>query len=208
MSVIKRPKIEAVLFDFDGVLCTDRFYTNLHPDFPHVLKYIADEVFSGPKYCDRWMRGEFTSNQINVMISRATGIDVSLLNDLFITSVRNMTIEPDILRFAKSLREKNIPTALVTNNMDVFNDVTVPEKGLNKVFPVIVNSSDHGIMKHDSNGKLFDIARDQLGIGTYKGTWLIDDVLTYCTLFSQKGGHFHHFRDTSSFKQWSRAMLA
>ena len=64
------PKPTAIFFDFDGVLCTDRFYTTLKQDYPLALQFIEEKIFGGPlKYTDRWMRGEFSYHEINQLIS-------------------------------------------------------------------------------------------------------------------------------------------
>jgi FMN phosphatase YigB (HAD superfamily) len=201
------PEISAVFFDFDGVLCTDRFYSTLLPDYPHVLDFIGEHIFGGEKYCDRWMRGEFTYRQINKIISDATGIPLEKLHTLLISSVRRMTVNPSLIHFAEKLNKRDIKTALVTNNMDVFNEITIPDKRLDKVFPVIVNSYDFKLMKQDENGRLFDIALKKLGLGSYEGVLLIDDTPAYCEIFRQKGGNPYRYSGPADFNGWIKDSL-
>jgi FMN phosphatase YigB (HAD superfamily) len=196
--------LSTVFFDFDGVLCHDRYYTTLQPDYPHVMKFVNEAIFGGEqKYADRWMRGEFTYQQINRIIADSTGIPFGQLNELFLASVRQMRLNPTLLQFAENLKQRGAAIALVTGNMDVFNEVTVPEKGLDKLFPVIVNSFDHRLMKQDENGRLFDVALGKLGLASYQGTWLIDDSLLACAIFEAKGGRAYHYSDQANFEQWA-----
>jgi FMN phosphatase YigB (HAD superfamily) len=197
-------KISAVFFDFDGVLCTDRFYSTLKPDYPHVLDFIGEHIFGGEKYADRWMRGEYNYRQINKIISDATGISYEKLKELLITSVCRMAVNPALVQFAEILKQKHIKTALVTNNMDVFNEITISEKRLDNTFPVIVNSYDYKIMKQDENGRLFDIALRKLGLSSYEGVLLIDDSVTCCDIFREKGGAAYQYTDLIDFKKWAR----
>jgi FMN phosphatase YigB (HAD superfamily) len=199
-------KYPAVFFDFDGVLCTDWFYTTLEPDFPSAIRFIDETIFNGAdNYADRWMRGEFTYNDINRLISEATGVPFDRLTDLFIESVRRMRVNSTLTQYALSLKQKGIKIALVTNNMDIFNEITIPEKGLTVVFPVIVNSFDYKRMKHDDNGKLFDIALEKLGLDSYKGVCLVDDSLSNCALFSARGGYTYQYSGLESFEAWVKA---
>lgn len=197
-----------MFFDFDGVLCTDRYYTTLLPEYPGVLEWIGAHVFSGEKYCDRWMRGEYTYRQINAVIAEETGISLEQLDELFISSVKQMKVNPVLIKFAKEFLKRHIKTALVTNNMDVFNEITVPEKKLNRIFPVIVNSYDFKLMKHDENGKLFDIALNRLGLSSYSGVLLIDDVKAYCDIFKDKGGEAFHYVNQQGFEQWANKLIS
>jgi FMN phosphatase YigB (HAD superfamily) len=197
------PRLRGVLFDFDGVLCTDRFYSTLSGAYPEALLFIRDNIFGGlDKYADRWMRGELSCQQINKLISEATNIPLDRLVELFVSSVRAMTLNSRLLEVAMSLKQSGVKTAIVTNNMDIFNQVTVPEKHLAAVFPVIVNSHDHGIMKHDKDGKLFDIALGELGLNSYDGVWLIDDSETACSVFETKGGRALRYAGLEGFEQW------
>ncbi len=119
--------MKAVFFDFDGVLSTDRFYSTLVTQYPKVCEYKDNVIFRGQeKFGDRWMRGEFTYKQINQMIADATGVPFEIINNMFIESVRSFQLEKELLSYIKELREMGIPVALVTNNMDIFNEVTVP----------------------------------------------------------------------------------
>ena len=118
-----------------------------------------------------------------------------------------MKINPVLIQFALELKRKQVKIALVTGNMDVFNEITVPEKKLAEVFPVIINSFDYRMMKQDENGKLFDIALKKLELDSYQGTWLIDDSPDICTLFTGKGGRAYRYSGQEEFEGWVKQIF-
>jgi len=89
--------------------------------------------------------------------------------------------------------------AIVTDNMDIFTTLTVPNHKLNEVFDVIVNSADYGLLKADQNGKYFDIALDRMWITDYKSVLLVDDSLNIRPLFQAKGGLVHTYDNFEDF---------
>jgi FMN phosphatase YigB (HAD superfamily) len=199
---VKLSNITAVFFDFDGVLCTDRFFAALKPDYPHVQEWISQHVFNGEKYCDKWMRGELDYRQVNRIIAGATGISPELLDKILISGVGRMNVNAALIQFAEKLKQKDIKVALVTNNMDVFSEITVPAKQLDKTFPIIINSYEYRLMKQDKNGRLFDIALKLLGLDSYQGVLLVDDTLAYCEIFKNKGGQIYQYANQEDFFKW------
>jgi FMN phosphatase YigB (HAD superfamily) len=201
-------QIAAVFFDFDGVLCTDRFFASLKPDYPHVQEWINRHVFGGEKWGDKWMRGELNSHQMNQIIANATGISYDLLDRILPEGVGRMQVNQVLLQYAETLKHQGVKVALVTNNMDVFNEIIIPVKQLDKVFPVIVNSCDYGLMKQDENGKLFDITLEKLGIASFEGVLLIDDSAGYCDIFKAKGGMAYQYSNLPDFEQWAEKLFS
>lgn len=178
---------KTIIFDFDGVLCSDRFYTNLRTAHPLVHDFINTKIFAkNSKIPDKWMRGELSSNDVNKIISDNTDINFDELSNLFVESVKNMKIDNRLINFAKTVYSKGGKIALVTNNMDVFSAVIIKNHSLDKIFPVIVNSSDYGIMKHDENGRLFDIAMEKLNELNYDNVLLVDDSEKARAVFEKK----------------------
>jgi FMN phosphatase YigB (HAD superfamily) len=193
--------VKAVCFDYFGVFTHDQFYANLKTEFPQVWEYIQSVIFEGEdKLADHWMRAEYTYQDINRLIARETGINFDNLTKLFIESVRQMRIDKAMLQIVEKYKTQNIPIAIVTNNMDAFSEITVPQYRLDQYFPVIVNSFNYKLMKSDENGKLFDIALEKLGLNSYEDVLLIDDSARPCALFELKGGETHRFTDTASLK--------
>lgn len=187
---------ETVLFDFHGVLCHDYLFTSLHTTYPEVESFVETEIFgNGGELGDKWMRGEMNVAEVNRHISENTGININLLSELLVRSIGNMRIDQRLTDLAQDLVLSGRKVALVTDNMDIFNTVTISKHKLDEIFPVIVNSCDHGMMKHEHEGKLFDIALEKLGVGSYDRTLLIDDSIRVRPVFENKGGGgFHLWR--------------
>ncbi len=198
---------KTVLFDFDGVLSKDRFYVNsqesrLLTEHPETWTFIQSHIFGSSDIPDRWMRNELTMDQVNRYISQQTGINFDRLSEIFRDSVKVMQIHQQLIKLANQLKQRGISIAIVTNNMDVFNEMTVPR--LNDTFPVIINSADYGILKQDREGELFDIALERLGNGgDYSNTLLIDDSQSVKATFDAKNGTTYPYTTYENFKPWA-----
>ncbi|PIZ57074.1 hypothetical protein COY23_01935 [bacterium (Candidatus Torokbacteria) CG_4_10_14_0_2_um_filter_35_8] len=201
-------KYKVIIFDFDGVLCCDYFYASLSKSCPDVHKFIETKVFGGGSDIpDRWMRNQMTSDSVNKYISSHTEIDFERLSDLLKQDVRNMRIDDRLIRLANRFKENGRLIALVTDNMDVFNSITIEKHNLNKTFPVIINSCDYGILKCEENGRLFDIAMDKLRHDDYKNALLIDDSEKTREIFKKKGGNTFAYTTYEEFKPWAKENL-
>jgi FMN phosphatase YigB (HAD superfamily) len=204
-------KYDVVLFDFDGVLCKDRFYVNpqysrLLLEHPPTWEFIQNQIFQVSDIPDRWMRNQLTMDNINRFISNQTGIQFDLLSHILLESVAQMQLEQRLIKLAQQLRDKQVSIGIVTNNMDVFNKVTVPR--LSDVFPVIVNSADYGLLKHEQGGKLFDVALKLLGVRLdYSQVLLIDDSISARSVFQTKGGETYEFTSYEVFEPWALSNL-
>ncbi len=178
----------AILFDFDGVLCRDRFYTHtLIPEYQSIVDWIQKHIFGDAELCARWMRGEIDSRGINNTIATACGVESGWLHTQFLESVRKMKLDEQVVSLVKELKIKGIKVGLVTNNMDVFSEITVANHKLSKLFEVIVNSSDYGMLKKDNYGELFDVVLAQLNEDV-QNTLMIDDSSAVVELYRKKGG--------------------
>ncbi|MEK7480656.1 MAG: hypothetical protein AAB604_00960, partial [Patescibacteria group bacterium] len=70
-----------------------------------------------------------------------------------------------------------------------------------------INSADHGYLKKDENGKLFDIAIATLGKGDFGRTLLIDDSADTIELYRGKGGNaflYNNFEELQAESPWDR----
>ena len=192
-----------VFFDFDGVLCKDYFYANLKKTYPDVYNFIQKEIFGGNnKIINQWTRNQISSDDVNKFISEKTKINFQKLSEMFIESVKQMKIEKRLIDLAQNLQKNNIKIALITNNVDIFSRVIVKHNNLDKIFPMIINSADYGILKHEQNGKLFDIVLKKLGETEYKKVLLIDDSVKAGKIFENKGGLVFTYDNFENFELW------
>lgn len=193
---------QVVLFDFDGVLSRGRFYSGtLLPDYKNVYDWLQSNIFGDKELVKRWMRNQVNSQIINELIAKKTGIDYELLNKLFRQSIIQLELDQEIISLAKSMKLAGNKIGLVTDNMDIFTEITVPHHQLDSIFDVIINSADYGILKKEENGRLFDIALNVLG-NKIENSLMIDDCESTIDLFKQKGGHGFHYQNISDLKNY------
>jgi FMN phosphatase YigB (HAD superfamily) len=196
-------RFETILFDFHGVLCSDHLFVGLETVHPRAHRFIEKDIFGGGSDIpDRWMRGEISVDDVKRYISDNTGVDRDLLSRVLRESIEAMRIEARLLALARRLSAAGGRVALVTDNMDVFNRLVVPHHGLGGYFPVIVNSCDHGLLKKEENGALFDIALEKLGVSGFDKTLLIDDSKSVGPVFKGRGGTVYLYETYERFEPW------
>lgn len=193
---------QAVLFDFDGVLCNERFYEKaLLPNHVDVYDWIERNIFGNRGLIQKWMRNQINSIGINGLIAENTYIGYDTLNELYMESIRRMELEEEVKNLAESLKLSGKKIGIVTDNMDVFTQITIPNHKLNVLFDIIINSADYGILKQDNGGKLFDIAlsvfREEI-----ENSLLIDDSEETVELYRSKGGNGFLFKSAAGLKSF------
>jgi hypothetical protein len=177
--------MKQVLFiDFHGTLCNDYFWRSLDSE---ARKKIGHMLFTEPSLATRdWMKGVYTSEEINKMVAERLDLPFESLWSTFVEDCKHMTVSPEVLLQIKTLRNK-FTTILLTDNMDCFSRFVVPSLRLDSYFEYIANSSDEKILKNENNGEAFlrHIARLNANI---EGSILIDDSVSVCNLFRGLGG--------------------
>ncbi|MEK7482449.1 MAG: HAD family hydrolase [Patescibacteria group bacterium] len=196
---------QTVLFDFDGVLCHDRFYEKtLLPDYQGAYDWIQANVFGDDALIQKWMRNELKSDDVNKLVAENTDIAREMLDSLYMESVHKMGLDERVENLAKSLKLSGRKIGIVTNNMDVFSEITVGNHQLDKLFDIIVNSADYGRLKKDNNGELFDIAFATLN-GSIKNSLMIDDSASVIELYERRGGKGFLYKDFEGLESFLRA---
>jgi FMN phosphatase YigB (HAD superfamily) len=201
-------KYRVVLFDFDGVLSRGYFYSGLKKDAPLVYNFIEENVFGSLSgKMDQWMKGQLTWVQINQLIAQETEFDEQKLYEHLVGSIRRMKIEQRLLELSSQLQEKGVKVGLVTDNMDIFNEVTIQHHKLAEFFPVIINSCDYGLLKHEKEGELFEIALEKLQHNSFEEALLIDDSQRIVQVFQNKGGSIYTYINYEQFEPWAQQNL-
>jgi FMN phosphatase YigB (HAD superfamily) len=149
------------------------------------------------------MRNRVNSAEINELIAKSTGIEYNFLNELYEESIRRMKVEKEIKDLAESLKLSGKKIGIVTDNMDVFTKITIPNHRLNTLFDIIINSADYGLLKKNEGGRLFDIALAALEekIGN---SLMIDDSESTIELYKQKGGQGFVYKNPAGLKSFLR----
>jgi len=200
-------KFQTVLFDFDGVLCKERFYQKtLRFNYPEVYDWIQTNIFGNKELVRKWMRNQVNSDEINKIISESIDIERSVLTKLYNESIRMMELEKEVKNLAELLKSSGYKIGIVTDNMDVFTRITVPNKRLDFLFDSVVNSADYGTLKKENNGKLFDIALDRLE-ENIENSIMIDDSEKTIELYKQKGGYGIVYQNATELKSLLSTML-
>lgn len=193
---------QAILFDFDGVLCKGRFYEKtLLPDYAEIYDWVQTNIFGNKDLVRDWMRNRVNSADINELIAKNTGIENEFLNQMYEESVRRMELEKEVINIAESLKLSGKKIGIVTGNMDIFTKITIPNHKLDKLFDVIVNSADYGILKNEDGGKLFDITLTALE-EKIENSLMIDDSEAIIELYKQKGGNGFVYRSPVELKSF------
>jgi len=191
-------RIRCVAFDYAYTLCSDHYFKELGPDFDGL---VHREIFNDntPKWCDPWLRGELTAEDIVAHLAAFSGISHAHIMAQLRQGCAHQTMHPAIWQFAQAQRAQGRKTALVTLNMDIFSQVVVPSMGFDYVFDVIVNSADH---RHDDKMMLWEYAFSQLDGCDFANSLLIDDNAKYVEYFRAHGGMAYQYTGDEDFARW------
>ena len=173
----------ALLIDFDGTLCHDRFWRSLEPN---IKEKVQSFFIANKDLVNKWMRGGYISEEINRKIADAIFSDYNALWDIFVNDCKTMFVSETDLRQIGELR-KHFTTLLVTDNMDCFNRFTAPSLSLDAYFDSIINSFDRHVLKNDNNGQLFQEVISTTGAELSRSI-LIDNSEESCKTFEKLGG--------------------
>jgi hypothetical protein len=197
-------QIKCVVFDFGFTLSPDYYFNVTPPGFPQWHEVIQKEIFGTPSLVIPWMKGELTSLDIAGVLSKHIPMDIPMILTTMEEGCRHMSFNPAVWDFAVVQKAAGRKTALVTDNMDVFTKVVVPAHGLDRLFDVIINSSDfHEIGKE----LLWPIAFERLGSGIgFTNSLLIEDGETEPTLFRSLGGSAYQYSNDEAFLKWLSSM--
>ena len=176
-----------IFLDWDGTICWSRFWESLIKSDVVFAQAVNKFFLYEKEIVHNWMRGKIKSEQINVIISRKTGLSRAKVWREFVSNCEKMKIDKDIISLVKKVRKKH-PVILVTGNMDCFTRFTVPALKLNEIFDDIVNSADIGYLKTDYDGRVFIDLLEKFDIDNISNAYLLDDSEKTCKIFNQLGG--------------------
>ncbi len=200
MDKLDPRRIKCVVFDFGFTFSPDFYFKISPPETPKWHEIIHEHIFSDPSITIPWMKGELTSRDVAGIIGRYVPLDTETIFSTMEEGCKALAFNPSVWLFALKLRLTGRKIALVTDNMDVFTNVVVPAHKLDRIFDVIVNSSDfHEIDKEF----LWPIAFERLdeGIG-YSNSLLIEDGETEPGKFRKLGGSAYRFTTDKVFSKW------
>ncbi len=192
--------MRTLFIDFDGTICHDRFWRSL-PTTEN--KQIQDFLFSNTNsLVTDWMRGNYSSEEINTLVAKQTGLNYQYLWDIFVHDCNTMTVRKELLELIHRLRAE-FHVVLITGNMDCFSRFTVPSLQLKKYFDVIVNSSEEKQLKTDAGGASFI----KYVKGNIYNALLVEDSLKSCEVFKKLGGSIHTTTGSDDTYQFLQTMI-
>jgi phosphoserine phosphatase len=174
--------MRTLFIDFDGTICADRFWRN-SPEYMKIQQSLFTE---NSQVAADWMRGIYTSEQINQLVSEQTGILYQILWDTFESDCKTMSVPVDILDIVLAL-QNDFYVVLITGNMDSFSRFTSPALQLELYFDEIVNSYDERQLKTDNGGETF-LKYCQ---GDISNAILVEDSQKTIEVFRSLGGVAH-----------------
>lgn len=151
----KHSKQKAVFIDWNGTLSPTNFWSHLEKSERQsdreLFKLWADTMFINHKdLIVPWMKGEYSSEDILTLVSKATNTNFDTILKEFIIGCERMEYSsPNIPALVKKLKDKSVVVSIATNNMDSFTRWTVPYMKLDILFDEIINSFYLNAMKHD-----------------------------------------------------------
>ena len=191
--------INCVVFDFGGTLSSDPYFKMLGP---RALKHV-DNMMTGredPHISQGWATGLLSSRDVANHLSPKTGVEPDVILSALYEGCAQIEFNEAVWNFVLQQRGLERKTPLVTGNFDVFNEVVVPARGLDKVFDAIVNSCDYGTGDKD---ELWPIAFDLLGEAYgYSTSLLIEDTSHEVGRFRELGGVAYQYTDDAAFNKW------
>ncbi len=204
MEAIDPRRIKCVVFDFGFTFSPDLYFNVSPPAHPQWRQVIQEHIFHDPAIIIPWMKGEITSRDVAGVIGRFVPLDVETILSTMDSGCRELAFNPAVWLFALKQKLVGRKIALVTDNMDVFSRVVVPAHKLDRIFDVIINSSDFGEIRKEV---LWPLAFEKLdnGIG-YADSLLIEDEESEPAKFRQLGGYAHQYVNEKSFTKWVKSI--
>jgi FMN phosphatase YigB (HAD superfamily) len=139
-------------------------------------------VFGDSVRANSWMRGEISSEAMNMFIAKELAIDYEELWNIFVESSTTIGVSTEALLHIERLKD-TYTTVLITDNMDSLSRFTAPAYKLTSVFDRIINSAEVGMLKEDYDGAIFKLVTDD-----FSDSILVDDNIRVCSLFESLGG--------------------
>ena len=172
-------RLKVVFVDWHKTLCSCPFFHHLEKKDTALYEKLDHRLFEEMPVEDfiEWMRGNISKDEI---VKRLAGNDLSCseIAALLKQGCETMSLDrKDYLKWIKKIRKKGKKAVIATDNVDTFDDYTVPALRLNRYFDDILSSFQLKKLKKDAEGKkllFFDDFLKKNGI-KYEEAMLIDD---------------------------------
>lgn len=180
MREIKRlTRLKVVFVDWHKTLCSCSFFHHLEKKDASLFDKLDHRLFEEMPMENfiEWMRGNITKKDIVARLADAR-LPVSKVSALLKQGCETMFLDrKDYLKWIKKIRKKGKKVIIATDNVDTFDEYTVPALKLTRYFDDILSSYRLGKLKKDVEGGrllFFDDFLKKNGI-KYEEAMLIDD---------------------------------
>ncbi|MDD2840265.1 MAG: HAD hydrolase-like protein [Rickettsiales bacterium] len=175
--------IKLILSDFDGVLnnverdyTNTGFYTTIRNENPELMQNIGNFLFKSKTghITKAWMQGDISYKELNVLMARKFNTTGEYLNKHLVESVKKMKLNDKLINFYQTQRAKGIKVYIMSDNMDIFSEISIKHFNLDKYFDKIYNSADMKQLKRDNNCELAKRITTEFGCNN-EDVLVIDD---------------------------------
>ncbi len=144
--------------DWDGTLSNSRFWDRWIGSDKY--ERIQTELFMNARgMLNEWMCGSISYRTVLKYLEDRTGIEYKELEDELRYSAEHMEfIDREVIDLIGKLRNSGIKIVVATDNMDTFNQWTVPALNLNALFDEVLVSDANEVLKahiHNDGSSLF-----------------------------------------------------
>ena len=173
--------MQVLFLDWYRTLSCSRFFEHLESSDPALAARLERSMFVdladllGP-----WMRGQLRAEDVVEAVAARCEVDPGrVLQELSTGCRRACFVSPRVADLVQALRRSGRRVVVATDNMDVFARWTVPALGLSELFDDILNSSELGCLKSDTDAdgcsRFFGPYLTRLGVPAAEAT-LVDDA--------------------------------
>lgn len=199
--------MKAILFDFDGVLTTDKYGSD------SILRYLAEhtevpfDVLKREYYKINkdLLYGEYTHKDVWSEYCKSVGADIDF--QLLIDSFIHTPLDREMLSFVKQLKEQYLIGMITDNKVDRIETI-LTQNELTDLFDVVTVSAQCKCGKNER--RIFEITLDALNVESSDCVF-IDNSEKNLVVPNEMGIHTIWFddenRDFSAFKKKLLTML-
>ena len=187
-------RIKVVFIDWHKTLCSRVFFQFIKRRNKKLFDKLEHRLFEEmplAKFID-WMKGLVNKEEIIKELCQ-DDLNISTVSKIFQASCEKMKLDrPEYKKWIKRIRDKGKKVVIATDNVDAFEEYTVPALKLTKHFDAILCSSSLKYLKHDSKGKKLLFFHDFLRNNNikYEEAILLDhdeELIRFCKKFKMQG---------------------
>lgn len=194
---------KTLLVDFDGVISNGKFYDSKVLGRNELSQTVQRYLFAPDQdaLIQDWMRGVRTYQEVHEQVSAALDIPLHELDTFLEQSVKEFVFNHSLLDYIDTLRRTGWKVYLYTDNMDIFDKLTVPYHGLQEYFDAIYSSSAYGCLKFE-DPTLFSLLKQEQGI-SHQQVYLVDDKVHSLALqLGIKAFQYDDWSRQKEFETW------